>query len=188
MPLDRNNVLHQRVVEIYANWLRLMAPDSYDETLESDLWRCSPGEIGDPHNLEYAVFDLDCDDDGGPAKVYVDLDRNGDDDDIHVVFQVFDGQGSIIFQHEGPNRPPKYAPYPTPSGVMPGHDVLRFMSRLLKRVDELMHDGETDHWEICNNLATHFSLYDALGHFPIWLSRVVEGRMRDFGTSEQLVD
>ena len=44
--------------------------------------------------------------------------------------------------------------------------------------------GETDHWQLCQLTAEKFDLWersDGDETFPVWLSRVVEGEMRDAG-------
>lgn len=44
-----------------------------------------------------------------------------------------------------------------------------------------------DHWTVCQTMANRHDLWDEKNRFPIWLSRVVEGVIRDLEVGEELV-
>jgi hypothetical protein len=61
--------------------------------------------------------------------------------------------------------------------------LLEQMTELVKRVREIiapldLTHGDT-HRAVCMTIADEFELWDADDSFPLWLSRIVEGEMRD---------
>lgn len=52
------------------------------------------------------------------------------------------------------------------------------MDRLIRYIDADIKLG-MEHWDICADAASAFGLWDSNDSFPTWLSRIVEGQMRD---------
>ena len=57
-------------------------------------------------------------------------------------------------------------------------NLARDMNRLVGGATRMVKRG-LDHYAVCHLLAKKFDLYDAGEYFPIWLSRVVDGIIRD---------
>ena len=53
------------------------------------------------------------------------------------------------------------------------------MNQLMAFVEENLKAGVT-HWDVCRQTADRFDLWDD-DHFPLWLSFVVAGQMREMG-------
>jgi len=64
------------------------------------------------------------------------------------------------------------------------------MKNLREQMKELVHSIQVhvkdgmEHQEICQRMADDYDLYHR-DHFPIWLSRVVEGVQRDMGEGQK---
>jgi hypothetical protein len=69
--------------------------------------------------------------------------------------------------------------------------LLGQMEAVVRFVQSEIDHGEDDHCTICNRTADQFDLWssdgrspgDSVERFPLWLSRVVEGVMRDMAQS-----
>jgi hypothetical protein len=87
--LNRESPLDRNVVRVYAEWLRRVAPGSYDNALEGDLYKLSE-RVHSDDNYGVATYLLDCNDGGGPAEVF-------------VIYDDSSGRVTSLFQHfEGP--------------------------------------------------------------------------------------
>lgn len=60
--------------------------------------------------------------------------------------------------------------------------VLVDMAGLMELIREELtrnHDANTRHWNICRICSDQYELWYDEGRFPTWLSRIVEGEIRD---------
>lgn len=58
------------------------------------------------------------------------------------------------------------------------------MQLLIGQIKTELKKGQ-DHWTICQIMANRHDLWDDKNRFPIWLSRVVEGVIRDLEASDE---
>jgi hypothetical protein len=58
-------------------------------------------------------------------------------------------------------------------------DLLLQMNGLVDWIQTRIECGQKDHWKLCNDAANHSALWDNDDRFPTWLSRIVEGELRD---------
>lgn len=58
------------------------------------------------------------------------------------------------------------------------------MKEIFVQIDKLIKLG-TNHCDICNKIADQFHLWENDKFFPIWLSRIIEGRINNFENNEE---
>jgi hypothetical protein len=74
------------------------------------------------------------------------------------------------------------AGYGSPLFPFPGATIMELaeqMNGLMAFVETCLTAG-TGHWDVCRMTADRFSLWQS-DHFPLWLSFVVAGQMREMG-------